>query len=612
MEETFTYDHLNRLTDIRLNGAPTGHMSYDALGRMTDKQSDGQQVFSSAQHDYIGPDGQLRPHAVSSAQTGDGFPQAGIQSIDYTMFDKVSTMTYNGSNHYVFEYGYDHQRTRMTATNGGILMVNKDYVGSCEFVRHAASPQLSFTYLSGPMGVFAMVEKEGATEQVQYILKDHLGSYTAITDDDGELVLQQSFDAWGNRRNPSTWTGNAAALNFHDRGFTGHEHLFGMVGGIYKEIGLINMNGRMYDPIMSSFLSVDNYVQAPDFSQSFNRYAYCLNNPLKYTDPDGEIALTTLAMVGIGIATVMGGYTGYNIAVSKGYGFDDWQTYGYMLGGAAIGFAAGYTGAYLVAGGGFMANTAGVYASSLVNCTGMTMLSGGSYSPPISFGAVSYDPMTGEWGYLGKEGNSPLQNLGYGFGALANLQDIVAGVNGTNIQVKSRKELAGHSEFGSYSDNGYYQDGDILVSVGPNVVVGSSDHDVLLAMENKISIPTDDGVAWELPFVKATLKGKSVSGINEQLIFPNESQFTTTINNVNGKILHNMTNNLNAGRNLINTGNLKYGLLYGCVNYTSRALAMSGVLNVNALLPVTAPVLLNLELAIRNLGIYASPYLIQY
>ena len=72
-----------------------------------------------------------------------------------------------------------------------------------------------------------------------------------------------------------------------------------------------------------------------------------------------------------------------------------------------------------------------------------------------------------------------------------------------------------------------------------------------------------------------------------------------------------MTNNLNAGRNLINTGDLKYGLLYGCVNYTSRALAMSGVLNVNALLPVTVPVLLNLELAIRNLGIYASPYLIQ-
>ena len=45
--------------------------------------------------------------------------------------------------------------------------------------------------------------------------------------------------------------------------------------------------GRMYDPQTSSFLSVDAYVQSPDNSQSFNRYAYCLNNPLKYTDPSG-------------------------------------------------------------------------------------------------------------------------------------------------------------------------------------------------------------------------------------------------------------------------------------------------------------------------------------
>ena len=44
---------------------------------------------------------------------------------------------------------------------------------------------------------------------------------------------------------------------------------------------------RMYDPVMSSFLSVDRYVQDPSNSQNFNRYAYCLNNPLRFTDPSG-------------------------------------------------------------------------------------------------------------------------------------------------------------------------------------------------------------------------------------------------------------------------------------------------------------------------------------
>ena len=58
-----------------------------------------------------------------------------------------------------------------------------------------------------------------------------------------------------------------------------HEH--------YKEYGLINMNGRLYDPIAGRMLSPDIYVQDPTNSQNYNRYSYVLNNPLKYTDPSG-------------------------------------------------------------------------------------------------------------------------------------------------------------------------------------------------------------------------------------------------------------------------------------------------------------------------------------
>ncbi len=63
-------------------------------------------------------------------------------------------------------------------------------------------------------------------------------------------------------------------------GYGGHEYL--------KPFGLINMNARLYDPALGRFLSPDPYVQAPDYSQNFNRYSYCLNNPLKYSDPNGE------------------------------------------------------------------------------------------------------------------------------------------------------------------------------------------------------------------------------------------------------------------------------------------------------------------------------------
>lgn len=113
-----------------------------------------------------------------------------------------------------------------------------------------------------------------------YILTTSAVGTSSPTWGGGDLEQSLSFDAWGNRRNAATWSGPANDDPLFDRGFTGHEHLY--------NFGLINMNGRIYDPYMSTFLSPDNYIQAPDNSQNFNRYAYCLNNPLKYIDPSGE------------------------------------------------------------------------------------------------------------------------------------------------------------------------------------------------------------------------------------------------------------------------------------------------------------------------------------
>ena len=54
-----------------------------------------------------------------------------------------------------------------------------------------------------------------------------------------------------------------------------------------SEPSLIHMNGRVYAPSLQRFLSPDPVLQAPANAQSHNRYAYCLNNPLRYTDPSG-------------------------------------------------------------------------------------------------------------------------------------------------------------------------------------------------------------------------------------------------------------------------------------------------------------------------------------
>ena len=127
----------------------------------------------------------------------------------------------------------------------------------------------------------AVAKKVGTGAWIVYnILRDHLGAITHLKT--GSTVTEYSFDAWGRRRDKDDWTYTLTSepVLFADRGFTGHEYL--------EDFKLYNMNGRLYDPVVGRFLSPDPYVQDPGFTQSLNRYSYCLNNPLKFTDPSGE------------------------------------------------------------------------------------------------------------------------------------------------------------------------------------------------------------------------------------------------------------------------------------------------------------------------------------
>ena len=92
-----------------------------------------------------------------------------------------------------------------------------------------------------------------------------------------------AFDAWGKRMQPNGTADPDGQLNpaSTDRGFTGHEHL--------DELGFVHMNGRIDDPLLGRFLSPDPHIQDEGLLQNYNRYSYVLNNPLRYTDPSGEV-----------------------------------------------------------------------------------------------------------------------------------------------------------------------------------------------------------------------------------------------------------------------------------------------------------------------------------
>ncbi|MDC8101886.1 RHS repeat-associated core domain-containing protein [Chryseobacterium rhizosphaerae] len=73
------------------------------------------------------------------------------------------------------------------------------------------------------------------------------------------------------------------------------------------EVGIIHMNGRLYDPLLRRFLNADENIQDPYNTQNYNKYGYVMNNPLMYNDPNGEFIFAIFAALPIFWGTVATG-----------------------------------------------------------------------------------------------------------------------------------------------------------------------------------------------------------------------------------------------------------------------------------------------------------------
>jgi len=206
-----------------------------------------------------------------------------LQQATYTSFEQVSTID-EGDYHAAFTYNSDGQRAKMLVTNLGSTILTRWYVGSRYIKETEGATTKEYTWIGGDAYTAPVVAitQSGSTSWY-YLLRDYLGNITHQVNTSNTVTAEYSYDAWGRRRDKDDWSYTLSGEPdlLAGRSFTSHEYL--------PWFKLVNMNGRLYDPLLGRFLSPDNYVQLPDFSQNYNRYTYCLNNPLIYTDPSGEL-----------------------------------------------------------------------------------------------------------------------------------------------------------------------------------------------------------------------------------------------------------------------------------------------------------------------------------
>tara|TARA_Y100000589_G_scaffold253841_1_gene242605 strand:+ start:1243 stop:8826 length:7584 start_codon:yes stop_codon:yes gene_type:complete len=318
MKENFKYDDLNRLSESYPLGVIDGYgysnfqqYSYDSNGNLSQRyyrdylltsryESYGVQWgrYQSYNEEYF----YGTPSSACAVQFAGPHAVTQVGSEIYC-YDNNGNLVSGGGR--TIEYNYRGKPTRIVKGQASTALRydanNNRYkrVDEINGVRQSTLYFDGYERVSTPSGLeerhyiggYVIVSiKNNAQRSERYMLRDHLGSVVAFLDELGSLEKRVSFDPWGRKRSlywdqipdSDIYT---IGLELYQlgltKGYTGHEML--------DPVGLIHMNGRVYDPKIGRFISADPIIGDSTDLQSYNRYAYVLNNPLSITDPSGYI-----------------------------------------------------------------------------------------------------------------------------------------------------------------------------------------------------------------------------------------------------------------------------------------------------------------------------------
>ena len=291
VSEEFIYDSLNRFDESKRTvgtGTPTtnANVTLDEIGNINWKSGVGDYAYHATQKRAV----------ISAGGFNFGYDANGNMtsrngsSIGYTSYNLPSVIN-AGSSSSAISYGAFRNRYKQVSS-GSVAETTIYVAGLLERVTRSSVTEYRHL-IHGGQGVAAVYTRRTSGNPLTdtyYVHSDHLGSPELLTNASGGVVVRLSFGAYGERRDGSDWdgavsSGDLTAIgNTGRHGFTGHEHL--------DAVGLIHMNGRVYEPVAGRFLSRDPIIDGFASSQGPNGFAYVHNNPLTYVDPSGFDAVT--------------------------------------------------------------------------------------------------------------------------------------------------------------------------------------------------------------------------------------------------------------------------------------------------------------------------------
>ena len=323
--ETYKYDELNRLNQsIAVSESGNSFYDetcvYDDAGNMILIDADKWKELSYGENS-------LPPHQVSSisCQTPDEtMAPRQIKFDSYRMIKQIN----QGNLRYEVDYNPSHRSCRSRLYRSDKLVRTKYYLGNYEKEVDKNGKSREIHYLCGGSGLAAIYVRTDGKDTLFAAVTDRQNSLTAVMDVATKKVERCAYEPWGIRsKDALRQTGGTTYKTARFlRGYCMHEHL--------PELGVIDMGGRMYDERTYQFLSPDPYLQNPALWLNHNRYAYCMQNPVMYTDPDGE-------WVHILVGAVMGGAINLAMNWDNTQGF--WQGFTSFVIGAGAGASVAAT-----------------------------------------------------------------------------------------------------------------------------------------------------------------------------------------------------------------------------------------------------------------------------